>query len=142
MGSLQWFFNGQPLVGETGNSLAYGDSGVYSVRVTDANGCSNGASLAILVPSGIGTNQNEQPYWQILGNPGFQGELVLKFLQYRPSQPIQLEILDLQGRVVYLEPFFEPEQGQKIVQTRLPKGFYMVKVGNAASFQSEKWINN
>jgi hypothetical protein len=141
MGSLQWFFNGQTLVGETGNSLAYGDSGVYAVRVTDANGCSNTASLDVLLPSGINSIQND-PYWKIQGNPGFQGELVLNFSPNRPSQQLQLEILDLQGRVVFLEPFLEPGQGQKIVQTGLPKAFYLIKVGNGISFQSEKWMNN
>lgn len=40
----QWFKDGVPIDGETGNSLTVTISGIYSVRVTASNGCSSTSS--------------------------------------------------------------------------------------------------
>lgn len=139
-GNLQWFFNGQALAGETGNNLAYGDSGVYSVRVTDANGCTSEAYLQVLVPSGLKTNQSAD-YWKIQGNPGHNGQLFLLFSTNQPNHEILLQIVDLQGREVYAEEMNEVSQGLKLIQTQLPKGFYQVRIAMDGVYKTEKWIN-
>jgi hypothetical protein len=36
----KWFFNGQPVVNATGESLVFYNEGEYTVHVTDSNGCS------------------------------------------------------------------------------------------------------
>jgi hypothetical protein len=36
----KWFFNGQPVVNATGESLVFFDEGEYTVQVTDSSGCS------------------------------------------------------------------------------------------------------
>ena len=37
--TYQWYFNGQPLSGETNQSYTPSQNGIYLVRITDANGC-------------------------------------------------------------------------------------------------------
>lgn len=37
--SYQWFFNGEPIPGATGNSIEIGASGVYTVQATNSVGC-------------------------------------------------------------------------------------------------------
>jgi hypothetical protein len=139
VGNLQWFFNGQILPGETNNNLAYGDSGVYAVSVMDGNGCTNLASLQVLVPSGL-NELEKQNLWRINGNPGFHGELNLFFDVNQKGEQI-LEVYDLQGRVVFSALLSELDSGTKRIQTRLPPGFYQVKIGFNGKSKTEKWVN-
>lgn len=37
--TYQWYFNGQPLAGETNQTYTPTQDGIYLVRITDANGC-------------------------------------------------------------------------------------------------------
>jgi len=43
--TYQWYFNSQPINGATGQSYNVTQNGGYSVRVTDANGCTNYSTI-------------------------------------------------------------------------------------------------
>lgn len=94
-GNLQWYFNGTLLPGETANTLAYGDSGTYSVTVTDANNCSSIANLFLGTPSGLidgGKSAGTYYFNEREGCLLWTGSEVL---------PDALVIIDLSGRVVF-----------------------------------------
>ncbi|MBL7888219.1 MAG: aryl-sulfate sulfotransferase [Bacteroidia bacterium] len=67
--TYQWYLNGQPIVGATNQSYTPTQSGIYLVRITDANGCvyqySQGYNFA--VPTGI--NELEELTFNIFPNP-------------------------------------------------------------------------
>lgn len=138
-GNLQWYLNGVSLTGETANTLTYGDSGLYSVRVTDANGCTSEAYLQVLVPSGL-SRAGKPDSWKILGNPGFNGRLNI-FFETGVAQNRILEIFDLQGRRVYFEHLQGNLVGPMEFDTQLPCGFYQVKIGGQGSSKTQKWLS-
>ena len=43
--TYQWYLNGQPLTGSTGDSHLAGQSGLYQVKVTNTNGCSRWSTI-------------------------------------------------------------------------------------------------
>ena len=93
-GSLQWYFNGTLLPGETSNTLAYGDSGTYSVSVTDANNCSSTANLFLGTPSGFfnaGKASGQYIYNEREGCLIWSGSDQL---------PEALMVIDLSGRIL------------------------------------------
>ncbi len=67
--TYQWYLNGQPIAGATNQSYTPTQSGIYLVRITDANGCvyqySQGYNFAI--PTGI--NELEEITFYIFPNP-------------------------------------------------------------------------
>ncbi|MCK6648377.1 MAG: aryl-sulfate sulfotransferase [Bacteroidia bacterium] len=67
--TYQWYLNGQPIAGATNQSYTPTQSGIYLVRITDANGCvyqySQGYNFA--VPTGI--NELEELTFNIFPNP-------------------------------------------------------------------------
>lgn len=138
-GNLQWYLNGVSLTGETSNTLVYGDSGLYSVRVTDGNGCTAQAYLPVLVPSGI-EKLNQNPNWTIFGNPGYDGLLRIQF-EGIYGQKSHLEILDLQGRRVYFENLPPNLNGMMSFETHLPSGCYQIKIAGPDFSGIKKWAS-
>lgn len=67
--TYQWYLNGQPIAGATNQSYTPTQSGIYLVRITDANGCvyqySQGYNFA--VPTGI--HELEELTFNIFPNP-------------------------------------------------------------------------
>ncbi|MFN8398026.1 MAG: PKD domain-containing protein [Bacteroidia bacterium] len=51
-GTLQWYMNGLPIVGATGTNYTAMTAGVYNQLKTNLNGCSDSASVGILVKFG------------------------------------------------------------------------------------------
>jgi hypothetical protein len=137
-GNLQWFFNGNSIFGATGNTYAYGDSGIYSVRVTDANGCTNQASIYIGQPSSSGEHKNASN-WIILENPGQNGELKIKF-DSNSENIYFLELMNLQGKVIFANEILKPNQGITQINTGLSEGFYFVKLSTAKYSLTQKWV--
>jgi hypothetical protein len=137
-GNLQWFFNGNSILGATGNTYAYGDSGIYSVRVIDANGCTNQVSIYIGQPSSLGEHKIASN-WSILENPGQNGELKIKF-DLNSENIFFLEVMNLQGKVIFANEILKPNQGITQINTGLSEGFYFVKLSTAKYSLTQKWV--
>ncbi|MDW8334802.1 MAG: fibronectin type III domain-containing protein, partial [Bacteroidia bacterium] len=51
--SYQWYLNGNPLVGQTNQTLTASAGGVYAVEIDDDNGCTASASITVTVYPGM-----------------------------------------------------------------------------------------
>ncbi len=47
--NFTWTFNGSPLSGQTGQTISINQAGTYAVTVTDANGCTGGDDVLLIV---------------------------------------------------------------------------------------------
>jgi hypothetical protein len=96
--TYQWYFNGQPLAGETNQTYTATQDGVYAVRVTDANGCwfSYSALFDFVVITDVNTlaaNNNIV----LFPNPT-TGNI---FITGYSNADTQVRVMDALGREVY-----------------------------------------
>jgi hypothetical protein len=61
--TYQWYLNGQPLTGSTGDSHLAGQSGLYQVKVTNTNGCTRWSTIQT-----ISDHPLPNPVVQAVGN--------------------------------------------------------------------------
>jgi hypothetical protein len=92
----QWYLNGGVISGATSQSYAPTVSGIYSVEITDANGCSAMSADFQFVFSGINEEIKEHLI-QIIPNPG-EG---LFFIEMKVEDFISLQIMDGRGALVF-----------------------------------------
>jgi hypothetical protein len=113
--SYQWLISGQPVPGATNSSFTPGVQGTYSVRVTDANGCTS-TSAPLQVQLGIGTISGEQIH--IYPNP------VQSFLYLRSAAPVVVSIYSMEGRMIIRQ------EGATLTMdmTSFPDGVYVIRV--------------
>lgn len=116
----QWYHNGQPLSGETGQTLVPTESGAYQVMVTDTNGCSM-ISEAFLLDLDI---YDAEMYQGISPNgDGVNDHLTIPEIEYYPDN--ELTIFSrwgarVFGRKGYLNEFEGRDDGGR----ELPDGTY------------------
>jgi PKD repeat protein len=99
-GQLQWYFNNISISGATGQSYVALVSGLYSVSVTDANGCSASSSPMNVFTSGISEAENEMLF-HVYPNP-FSDELYI-LLHGRSSQKLTITLFDALGRILMFD---------------------------------------
>jgi phenylpyruvate tautomerase PptA (4-oxalocrotonate tautomerase family) len=93
-GTNQWYFNGNPISGATGNTTEITGIGSYSVTVTDDFGCEYPSTSVTFV---VGIEQHSTPTWSVYPNPAehkmniqIQNNFVAK----------RIVISDMTGRIV------------------------------------------
>ena len=95
--SYQWFFNGTMITGATNQTLTINQFGAYTVRVSDANGCSSYSLPYGYV--GLPTINSNFSHLNIYPNPtngNFNLELSVNTLQH-----LSISIYNLSGQLVY-----------------------------------------
>jgi hypothetical protein len=98
--SFQWLFNGQPLAGETDETLSFAsvtlaDSGLYSCVVSGAT-CSDTTVAVFLEVDAPASLANARALTQLVLFPNpTQGSVTVQ-----ASEPVQVKVLDALGRTV------------------------------------------
>ena len=123
--SYQWFMNSTLIPGATAQSYTITQDGIYTVEITDGNGCTAmSATLTgideVTVTGGIQLH--------VYPNPN-NGEFVLE-IELEDNQDIQLNISNVLGQLVY-EKAFHNIQGlysQRVDLSEYPTGVYCLKV--------------
>jgi len=124
----QWYLNGQPIPGATGNSYTPSTSGSYTVAATVGTGsvvCASPVSTAVLGARGAlaGTSV------QVLPNPTPDGQLTVRLTGYR--QATTLTLLDALGRPVRTATITAPNvagTSHPLDLSALPAGVYALRV--------------
>jgi len=121
--------------GESTPTIRVSQAGVYSVTVTNSEGCS--AIDEILVS--VGTNVEEVPIHDIFKlspNPG-QNILTITYLA-KTGIDYEIEIIDLTGKIIFSEMVY---QKNHLVNTQfMPSGIYLVRLKTKNNFGVKKWI--
>jgi PKD repeat protein len=137
-GTLQWFFNGVAIPGANQANLLYGDTGVYTLTVTTANGCINSSSLNVTTPSGVYQINNNQSF-SIYPNP------VKNTLNIRNQNAtniiVNIAITDLSGAVVYQENQVNLNNTPVSIDiSTMSNGVYFVSIFNNQIKQQQKIV--
>ena len=110
----QWFRDGVAIVGATSNYCYPNQNGAYSVKITDANGCSVFSNIIYLNSLSVRTTSMDMP--RVFPNP-FRDQIFID-----AKDPITVELMSVEGRV--LGSFIT-----NIIHTNeLSKGVYFIKI--------------
>ncbi|MFN8396488.1 MAG: HYR domain-containing protein, partial [Bacteroidia bacterium] len=128
--TYQWYLNGQLLAGENGPCTTLGQSGTYSVSVTDSNGCGAVSSGLVLV----GGEEADAMQISIYPNPA--DHAVIVNVPFLPTESMALELFDLAGRRLF-ELGLEPRAGDHRVElSAVSSGHYFARLRHGLSFQT------
>ena len=145
---LQWYLNGEPLSGETGQLLCITVSGLYELEVTDAvTGCSNTYSLPVNynpnLPNCVSSANEtwlENAGVQLFPNPGW--DFIDLRMQLETPTLLHWQLTDLNGRAVAIGSW-EASEGawqRRIEAGHLPSGVYFLKLQSNEGFGVRKWV--
>jgi hypothetical protein len=134
--SYQWYRNGGPLAGATGRTLQADLTGVYQVRITNAEGCSNiSEEVTVTITSMDGFSSN--PTIRIYPEPNHG--VVNLVVEGEHAVGLVVEVTNLFGQRVVESRAFPPTAAHhvRIDLQHTPVGLYMVRmtVGNHCSIR-------
>ncbi|MEL6653973.1 MAG: T9SS type A sorting domain-containing protein, partial [Bacteroidota bacterium] len=114
--------------GEADSSLSELSAGVYTVNVTDANGCSLTDSVEVLFSPSVSIEpQFNLRSWRVYPNPT-QGQVQLE-LEWQQQTKANLSLLDLQGKVIEARRLPKAIKHQeKLDLSQLPAGVYIMRI--------------
>ncbi|MDO7854723.1 T9SS type A sorting domain-containing protein [Hymenobacter convexus] len=138
----QWYLNGQPIPGATGQSIAATASGIYTVQTVVAGpsgSCTSPVSAPLTVLSALrplpGSSLSVAP------NPTPDGRLRVTLNGY--NQPVTLTVLDALGRRVIEAQLAAPNpQGttQELNLSNGSPGLYLLQVRTATSLEIRRIV--
>jgi hypothetical protein len=133
--TYQWFFSGQPLLGETNQVLNAVANGYYSVMITDTNGCSAISDSALVTVVGLSSLSSNGVI--ISPNP------VKDMLQIHANSDVlctSLQIFDVSGKELQ-NVIVDSRLNQMYVNVqKLPTGLYLMKVNKEHDFSMLKFV--
>lgn len=121
--------------GDSSQSIWVNTAGIYSVTVTDANGCTNQAQLEVSIC--IGLDDEESSGWKVYPNPAREWvEIELNSVLQGQNK---LRFLDLRGKVLW-EGEIGANQRQRINLTGFSAGIYFLEMNNAGQKSRRKLV--
>ena len=122
LAGYQWFLNGNPVPGATSSSHTPASSGLYKVRITDANGCTATSAEFNLVATGINDITLNGVKYSISPNPA-STDLFIKAGGNNPYK-VEMRMINSKGAEVLIR---ENIIGTTTVSVRhLPTGVYYI----------------
>lgn len=136
--SYQWYFNGFPLAGATGQSYIAEESGEYLVFAADTSGCSSASAPVSVVAPLVATAEPASDIPLLYPNPASNASF---FVSY-PSAEIQIRIFDRTGRQTPAGQIVHQSSGTWEVKTsNLADGVYWVRLETAEGVVfTHKWV--
>lgn len=122
----QWFYNGNPLPGDTTQTITIDSLGDYYVMITDSNGCQ--ATSEIFTVTVIGISSIEKIIFNIFPVPS--NEFINLILEEIISNA-EIKIIDQQGKVVFVKNSQMIDKKYKINISDLDSGIYFMEINSA-----------
>lgn len=131
--TYQWYLNGNPIDGATGNQYIAGQSGSYTVKITDLNGCRATSNAIPVVITGIDVVVLEN--MKVYPNPSaLQGWFVEVDASLVGSTA---EVYDYRGRLMYSSRLSEAKSE---INFNAAQGVYVLKIVSGTKAVSQKII--
>lgn len=118
--SIQWYLNGNPIAGATGNSTTITGVGSYTVVVIDEYGCEYPSTA---ISFAVGIEQQNLPTWSIFPNPA---ENKVNVQINNGFEVRKLMVTDMTGRVIQTIPVGKQQYILDIHDW--PSGVYFVQI--------------
>lgn len=136
----QWYLNGNPITGATGQNYTATQNGNYTVVVTQ-NGCSSSASTAVNI-SGVGIEgYTTLGMLKVYPNPA--NEQLNVILIMNENSNVTIRLINTLGQTVYSLQENNIQQMQKSIETaNFSRGVYFLELSNENGRVLEKIILN
>ena len=137
-GNLQWYFNGVTIPGANQANILYGDTGLYTLAVTNVNGCINSSSLNVTTPNGLHSVLVNQAF-TLYPNP-LKNTLNISN-QNAGSIAVNIDITDINGANVYHQNQVNFNNTPVSIDiSELSNGVYYVSIFNQQIKQQQKIV--
>ncbi|MES2701493.1 MAG: Ig-like domain-containing protein [Bacteroidota bacterium] len=115
--NYQWYLNGVAIAGATSSIITFTENGAYTVKVTDANGCSDSSDAYIVGPP-VGVNGNAAiSEIRIFPNP------TTSVLRIEAAVKVNVKVQAMDGKVVMTQ-----QDAKSIDVSNLADGLYMIMI--------------
>ena len=118
--TFQWYINGDPITGATGQTYTITQNGAYTVIATDANGCVSPVSAPVF--TNVSIEENEVVLFSVYPNPT-SGSLMVN---WNTNDRATVKVLDMQGRVLRLVN--DIQSGSTLDIQSLASGIYIIDI--------------
>lgn len=122
--AYQWLFNDSLISGETDSACSVTANGVYTVIVTNENGCQNSRQINV---TGTGIDNVDGSMVKVYPNPVKRGDVLNVVANTNDS----LKLFDAMGRLVYQTLTTNSNTGINTIN--LSAGLYHIVIGDKAS---------
>jgi len=122
-GTVQWFLDGNVILNSNFTEYVPSQSGVYSVAVIDANGCTSQSSDFTYIISSVTEKEND--LWKVYPNP-VRDELKIQSLRFK-VESAEVSLFDVTGKKREVVVNTEGNILQ-INLTTLAEGIYVLKI--------------
>jgi hypothetical protein len=137
--NLQWYFNGSPIPGATGQTYIMTASGYYNVVATNSFGCSRSSAVYNLTTVGFEDLNSGLAGFEVFPNPN-NGEFTIRF-ELSAGRDINVTVKDMLGKIVFSQSLdkFSGSYSHRLDLTQNSKGVYIVEV-NSENHSAHKRI--
>jgi hypothetical protein len=122
----QWYFNGNPIAGQTGQVLTPTQNGLFSVMIMDGNGCTSMSAPYNFIFVGL-ENSLKTLVMNVFPNPSF-GKFILSLSEEMPGI---IKIVNQIGQIIYTGEVNHLTKTEIDISTQ-PDGIYILR------FQTEE----
>jgi len=119
--TFQWYLNGDLIAGATSQNYTPTQSGIYVVRITDANGCVYRYSQGYMYSIATGINDIETKNISVYPNPS-TGIVDLDF-NYQKFNSVNVQVYDVYGKLV-----LSYKDNWRLDLTQLSNGIYTLAI--------------
>jgi hypothetical protein len=121
-------------------TISVTSNGTYWVNVTDANGCSNSDTIQVTFTTGINDPMSQVPGIFVYPNPN--NGIMQVTIQNIQATNIQLNIIDLTGKLIKTTPFYvEPNTHVSVIDlTELNNGIYILQATGNHTMVQQRFI--
>jgi len=123
--TYQWLLNGQPIDSATGAVYIVKQQGLYSLQITDSNGCTNTSSPVEVTPVYSGVRNIAEEGISLYPNPNSVGNLQLTVSNELIGA--NLDVYDEQGRLVFKSAIRDLKSA---INLDVSSGVYYLRISN------------
>lgn len=138
----QWWKDGVELAGENGQQFKFNETGIYSVSVTNNNGCSSQSATFNATYTGIDTYEASGIRCNVFPNPN-NGIFTVE-LESGQQEPVKLELISVDGKTIASKQL-DATYGKQTIsfgKENLVKGVYTLRIQSKFKTLNRKLVVN